>query len=316
MRVSLLLFLLGLLAAGCSKTNPPLKVYFVGSTRFTTATRTATAADTLATRLYFDDSGTDPAGLTNLRVTVDYRPMVRPFAYPNPLTGFLFSSIGNGTETLVYLDTTYVAPLPVDLLYTTTFGVRTSTGNENWTFTMRDTAGNVVSRGFTIKQRRTDSLVAFNDYTLKLNLPATGRTARRFLDFEDGLALPAHAVGNLGNAPWQSRLSAVLLPDGTLASPDGLKLNPNRWLPANQLPHTRFALTTLKPATFTGIEDTFSIRQPFVPPFTTSIQPGTDQVYAFRTDRPGQPKALFGLLRVVSTTVGLQLELKMAKQPL
>ena len=316
MRVSLLLFLVGLLAAGCGKTNPPLKVYFVGSSRYTTANRTASAADTLATRLYFDDNGSDPAGLKNLRVTVDYEPFVRPFAYPNPLTGFLFSSVAGNNEQLVYLDTTYANP-PIDLLYTAVFGVRTSSGNERWTFTMSDKADNSVARSFIIKQRRADSLAVYNEYPLKLASPPIGKDARRYLDFEDGLALPGHALNTHDHAIWQSRVAAVLLSSGSLASPDVVTLDSARWLPTNQRPRTRFTLTVLNSMTlFNGILDTASIHQQFTAPGTSSIQPGTNQVYAFRTDRPGQKKPLFGLLFVASTTVGLQLQVRTAKQPL
>ena len=312
----LLCALLLLALAGCTKTNAPLKMYFIGSARFTAGNRTAAPADTLAARLYLADTLSDPKGLKNLRVTVDYSRRA-PFAYPTPISAFLLSSVQPSTEQLVYLDTTFVATnAPTEYLYTATFGVRTTTGTERWTFTATDQAGNSAARSFVISQRRSDSLAVFNDYTLKLQ-PATGPAGRRYIDLKSGLVLPGYTVAT--QPEQQQQIDAILLPASLqLASPSALSddyFKSNTWA-KDRRSTTLFSLTTLTSTGFTNATDALTISQQFVAPGTGVISGlSPDQVYAFRTGTTAG-QYVYGLLRVLNTAVGLQLQVRTAKPPL
>lgn len=322
MRFLFFLFLATALA-GCTKASGPLKLYLIGSTRFTSGNRTVGPADTLATRLYIDDTGARPAGLTHLRITVDYSPRRAPFAYPSPITGFVFASVTPATEQLVYLDSAFAASgpsaLPTELLFTNVYGARTSTGTERWTYEVTDQASNTVARTFVISQRRSDSTLVYNDYTLRLNTPPAGPGARRFIDLKSGLALPTFTVAQ---APALQRLTdVILLADGSLASPDALaapRLSEAVWPVANRV-RTRFVKTTLTATTFPNVTDTLSIRQRFVAPGVGTLpSPTVGDVYAFRisASTAGSFPTQYGLLYVVSTTSGLQLQIRTAKKPL
>lgn len=319
MRFLLFLFLATLLA-GCVKSSGPLKTYFIGAARFTSGNRTANPADTLATRLYVDATSAATQGLKNLRVTVDYSPRRAPFLYPTPLTSFSLSSVTPSTEQLVYLDSTYTSALN-ELLYTTVYSVRTTTGTERWTFTATDNAGNMSARTFVISQRRSDSTAVYNDYTLKLAVPATGRNSRRFLDLKSGLALAGFTVHN--NPDLQKLTDIIVLTDGlTLASPDALAapyFGAGTWPAANRST-TRFFLTSLTPTTFSGVTDVLSLQQAFVAPGLSQVSGLTmDQVYAVAVTN-GTSGTQYGLIRIVSvpagTTAGLQMEIRMAKPAL
>lgn len=320
MRNLLLFFMLLALVGGCGKSSAPLKLYFIGSNRFVSGSRTVTASDTLAARIYADDTGADPPGLTNLKITVDYSPQLTPFLYPAVLTSFQLSSVP-GIAPIVYLDSTFASTaLPTELLYTTVFGVRTTVGTERWTFTATDKAGNSSSRAFTIRQRRPDSVAIYHDYTLRLNLLATNGV-RRFIDLKSGLAVPRFTALNQANASTlQPLLDAILLPDGSLASPDYFSgsnaagLNTVNW-PVTNRNTTRFVRTTLNDSTFVLQTDTLAYRTQYKSSTPTSIISGLTarQVYAFRLQ--GRP-ARYGLLLVSSTTSGLQLRVRVARQPL
>ena len=317
----LLIFCVLLLgAAGCGKTSAPLKLDFTSSNRFVSGNRTVTVGDTLAARIYADDTGADPKGITNLKITVDYAPRLAPFAYPTPLTNFQLSSVPSMPQ-VVYLDS-MLAPnaLPTELLYTTVFGVRTTVGTERWTFTATDKAGNSRSRAFTISQRRTDSVATYHDYTLQLNLLAT-TGVRRFIDLKSGLAVPRFTALNQANAATlQPMLDAILLPDGSLASPDyfsGSRLNglsTTNW-PTGNRNATRFVRTNLDDNSFVLQTDTTTYRTQYKSATPASIITGltTRQVYAFRI--PGTP-ARYGLLLVANTTSGLQLRVRVMRQSL
>lgn len=323
----LLIVLLAAGLAGCTKTSSPLTTYFVGAARFVSGNRTSTslpgAADTLAARLYVDATNRATQGLKRLYVTVDYSPRLQPFVYPTPITNFVLSSVKPTTEQLVYMDSTFTGA-PTELLFTTVFGVRTSTGTERWTFTATDNAGNSSARSFVLAQRRADSAAVYNDYTLKLPVPATSKTARRFLDLKTGLALPGFTVAN--NPTQQLRTDMVVLPDGlTLASPDALPaayFGSGKWLASNRST-TRFVLTALTPTTFTSITDATGLAQQFTGASTDRITGlAVGQVYAFYvTDKDKTTNnLLYGLLRVVAlpagTTAGLQLEVRLQKPAL
>jgi hypothetical protein len=317
--------------AGCGvKANGPLTLYFVGSTRFTTGNRTGVGpADTLATNLYALTDSADNY-LTRFTATVRYSPQRVPFAYPNPINLFLNNLPADSLVT--FMDSTLTSgrrPRPGDFLYTPVFGARTTAGTERWTFTASDKNGNTSSRSFVLAVRRSDSTAVFHNYTLNLRVPATTKGARRFIDLKSGLALPAYSV--LGSAPdveLQQLTDLIVLPDGLrLASPDTLgALTPfsaTRWFPTNRR-RTRFRLTTLLPAGFTSLQDTVAIRNQFTGTGRAYLPTlATGQVYAFRatsTSTIAGKGSVYGLLLIESvpngsTTTGLRLQVRLAKQP-
>jgi hypothetical protein len=330
MRLVLILFS-GLLVAGCgAKTNGPLGLYFISSSRFTSGNRTGVgAADTLATSLYaITDTITDTSNrLTQFTATVRYSPRREPFAYPTQLNLFL-NNVPADPE-VTYLDTMLTRG---DFLYTAVLGARTTAGTERWVFTAKDKSGNTSARSFVLAVRRSDSLSAYNDYTLRLRVPATTVSARRFIDFKSGLALPAYSLlgktvpDPLTKTPLQKLTDVIVLPDGLrLVSPDSAAqytpLDATRWPVANRS-STRFRLTTLLPADFTSAQTATVIQNQFTGSGRAYIRSlALDQVYAFRATKPDGTTPVYGLLRVVSvpngtSTVGLQLQVRTAKQPI
>jgi len=323
MRVLLVLFS-ALLLAGCgAKSSGPLSLYFLSSTRFTSGNRTAVgAADTLATSLYaLTDTSTDRSNhLTRFTATVTYSPRREPFAYPTQLN--LFQNNLAPDDPVTILDTTLTRG---DFLYTTVFGARTTAGTERWDFTAQDKSGNTSARFFVVSVRRTDSLAVYNDYPLRLVVPATTKSARRFIDLKSGLALPAYSVvGGVPNATLQKLTDVIVLPDGLrLASPDTLGaisgLSSTRWPVANRS-QTRFRLTTLVPDGYSSTQSANDIQNQFTGTGRAYIRSlAKDQVYAFKAIKPDGTTPVYGLIRVVSvpngtSTVGLQLQVRTAKQ--
>ncbi len=325
MRVVLVLFS-SLLLAGCgAKSNGPLRLFFLSSSRFTSGNRTAVgAADTLATSLYaLTDTATDKSNrLTRFTATVTYSPRREPFAYPTQLSLFLNNLAPDAP--LTFLDTTLTRG---DFLYTPVFGARTTAGTERWEFTAQDKNGNASTRFFVLSVRRADSLRVFNEYTLKLVVPATTIAARRFIDLKSGLALPAYTVmGGVPNATLQKLTDMIVLPDGLrLASPDTLgaltRFSDTRW-PVPNRSITRFRLTALAPDGFNSSQAATDIQNQFTGTGRAYIRTlAKDQVYAFKAIKPDKTTPVYGLIRVVSvpngtSTVGLQLQIRTAKQPL
>ena len=336
----LLLFLGLSLLAACSvdKEKTSQRIDFVGNTRFTAGNRTGLgAADTVASRLYAE--ATDAADLlTRLRITVSYTPRRNPLVYPSPASAVDRSLIdSNPDPEFIYLDTLLDGAARKNLLFTSVFGVRTTAGSERWEYSLRDAAGTLrASRAFRLSMRRADSLTTYQDYTLKLPVPATGPAARRFLHLRPGLALPAYTVLNTQTsfreeqAALQDSTDLIVLADGlTITSPDAptLTINAGRW-PADRRRATRI-YRARRP-----ISDTTFVTQLTDAAITAAYNAavaagGTGQligpvargeVYAFRTDEQNSNHR-YGLLLVVSvptsttavTTSGLQLRIRMAK---
>jgi hypothetical protein len=320
------------LLAGCGvKTNGPLNLYFIGSTRFTTGNRANVGpGDTLATRLYGLADTTTVASnrLTRFRVTVDYLPQRAPFAYPPNIN--LFISNPPSELEVVYLDT-MLSKRPNnrgEFLFTSVFGARTTTGTERWTYTLYDSVRNTQARSFVLAMRRADSVVVYHDYLLKLPVPANTVSARRFLDLKSGLALPAYSVvGGVINNDLQKLTDVIVLPDGLrLVSPDSpdsanMVLNKDRW-PTGNRSQTRFQLTTLTPTNFNGSQDVVSIQSQFTGPGRAYLRTLAEkQVYAFRVYKSDKVTPVYGLMLVNklpngTSSVGLQLQIRLAKQPL
>lgn len=339
MRSLLLFFGLALLAA-CSdvKTNTGQRLDFVGSSRLTASNKTtSTPGDTLASRIYADASGPDQI-LTRLRITVTYSPRRDPFLYPTPVSSINRDLIDKNPDAgVIYLDTLLTAN-PKNLLFTSVFGVRTTTGSERWQYDLLGPGTDTTvqaSRAFRVSMRRSDSLNTYHDYTLRLVAPANGRGARRFLQLKAGLALPAYSVlgtttirPNSRNA-LQKLTDLILLPDGlTLVSPKlpTLTLNSTYWLPANRR-DTRIYPAAATATTFAGLLTDEDIRATYNAAAANPTASGQSigpvqagQVYAFRTD---ETTPRYGVMLIVSvpvstattTTTGLQIQVRMAKQP-
>jgi hypothetical protein len=341
MRYLLLLFGLTLLAA-CSNdtTQAGQRLDFVGTTRLTSSNRASTTpADTLASRVFAQATDSRQI-LTRLRITVKYTPRRNPFVYPTPVSALDRNLIDNNPDPdFVYLDTlltnSNLGNNAQSFLFTSVFGLRTTTGSERWQYELLDPNETVVaSRAFNLSMRRADSLLAYNDYTLKLNVPASGPAARRFLHLRAGLALPAYTVlgslaPNAAQATIQDSTDLIVQPDGlTLSSPDDslLSLNSIRWPTAHRRA-TRVYATTLTAAAFTAQITDAAIAGIFNNAYATAprntgktIGPvRATQVYVFRTNKNGHYR--YGLLQVISVptsttttiTAGLQLEVRMAK---
>ena len=312
------------LLAGCAQVSGPLKLYFISSARFTSGNKAGIApGDTLATSLYAvtDAANRQVAHLTNFRAVITYTPRRESFAYPVPLS--LFIAAPGADVEVVYLDTMLTEP---NFLFTPVFGVRTTSGSENWTFTAHDSDKNSSARSFIVAVRYADSLRLYHNYILKLRVPATQKSDRRFIDLKSGIALPAYSVmGTPINPTLQQLTDLIVLPNGlSLVSPDTLEkiqaFSSARWN-VNNRSKTRFRLTTLLPVDFTGAQDTAAIRTQFAGTGRAYLRTlAVNQVYAFQAHRPDKT-AVYGLMRVASvpngtTAVGLRLEIRLAKQPL
>lgn len=343
MRSLLLFFGLALLAA-CSNVSEKnaQRIDFVGSSRLTSSNKsTTTPGDTLASRIYAEANPDDPSQLlTRLRITVTYLPRRNPFLYPTPVSSLNRDSINNNPDAgLIYLDTLLSgnAATAKNLLFTSVFGVRTTTGAERWQYDLLS-ADTVVqaSRAFRINMRRPDSLNTYHDYTLKLAAPANGRGARRFLQLRAGLALPAYSVLSTttsrpkSQAVLQGLTDLILLPDGlTLVTPDAptssfFTLNTQRWTGTRRT--TRIYRTGETSTTFAALLTNAAITTAFN---TAQANRGgasgqligpvaAGEVYAFKT---AGTTPRYGVILVVSvpvstattTTTGLQLQVRMAK---
>ncbi|MGI4741373.1 MAG: hypothetical protein ACRYG7_39910 [Janthinobacterium lividum] len=332
----LLLFLGLTLLAACAndKNDTGQRLDFVGTTRLTSSNRTGLSpADTLASRVYAEATDARQI-LTRLRITVAYTPRRNPFLYPTPVSSLVRDLIDNNPDpTFIYLDT-LLTNNAQNFLFTSVFGVRTTTGSERWQYELLDPSENVVaSRAFRLSMRRADSLLIYNEYTLRLGVPATGPAARRFLHLLPGLALPAYTVLSVSNqlssqqAALQDSTDLIVQPDGlTIAAPDAatLVLNSTRW-PSTRRRATRIYLTGLTATAFASQTTSAAIANIYTSAAATATTPGTlvgpvqaTQIYVFQT---GGRIPRYGLMQVLSvptsttttTTAGLQLVVRMAK---
>jgi hypothetical protein len=343
----LLLFLGLVLLAGCAdnRGNTGQRLDFVGTTRLTSSNRTGLQpADTLASRVY--GVAPDNELLTRLRITVKYMPRRNPFVYPTPISSLVRDSIDKYPDPdFIYLDTLLNRK---EVVFTSVFGVRTTTGSERWQYELRDGNDAVrAGRAFELSMRRPDSLLNYQDYTLKLPVPAKDTLgARRFLQLRAGLALPAYTV--LGNtvtgttaatkiavAPSaaqgiiQRLTDLIVLPDGlTIVAPNSgtFKLDATRWPLANRrntyiYPSSQTAASFGNQVTSLAIKNIYEAAKASATAASTGKAIGpvaTGNVYAFMTDGT-VPR--YGLLLVVSiptstattNTVGLQLQVRMGK---
>jgi hypothetical protein len=333
----LYLAFLAALLAGCTKENGPQRLDFVNTTRYTSSNRVGlNPADTLASRVFAENTDKSGPNLGRLVVTVRYQPRRNPFLYPTPISSISRDSIDKSAENFVYLDSALVqidpatgkTMYPTTFLLTNTFGIRTTTGSERWQYDLYNSSslmsGPTATRAVTLGMRRTDSTAVVNDYLLRLVIPAVGvdptvraKSTRRFLHLRAGLALPAYTVLKSG-APGDAQAVAqrltdlVILPDGlTLISPELFTTNTTMWPVGNQRA-TRIYATRIAVGAFTGAADDAAIRSIYNAVASTATTTGqtasitgVDQIFAFRTDERQTPTGgttpyRYGLLRVVS----------------
>jgi hypothetical protein len=347
-----LALLAGLLLAGCTKENGPQRLDFVNTARYTSSNRVGlNPADTLASRVFAENTDASGPKLGRLVVTVRYQPRRNPFIYPTPISSINRDSIDKSSENFVFLDSTLLdsqGKLLDTYSFISPFGVRTTTGSERWQYDLYNSAslysGPTASRAVNLSMRRIDSTAVYNDYILKLVIPAVGvdaavraKSTRRFLHLRAGLALPAYTVIKSG-APGDAQATAqkltdlVVLPDGlTLISPELFTSNTTIWPTANRRKTLIYRANAITNSAFPGIIAAADIRTAYD---NAAAAAGTatgqtvgpvkaNDVYAFRTEeaKGATPEYRYGLLLVVSipssttttSTAGLQLQVRMGK---
>lgn len=258
MRFRLLLLLLPLLAA-CAKEPGPLRFDFVGATGLTSSDRSVSAADTLITRAFA--SGDDL--LKHLRITVTYEPQPNPVVYPDVLSSYDPTKNPSSPE-IVYLDST-LAPNQKELGFRNRFGVRTTSGIEQWRYTITDNSGRSITRGYRIVVRKADSAAVLHNYTMFARLSERGGQARSFLQMQAGLLLPRYAIRT--QPENQEVIDAVLLRRGSgvkFVSPssDSLRASAVNWA-AVRRKKTVFTRINISPGRFGNLNTVASLRAAF-----------------------------------------------------
>jgi hypothetical protein len=180
-----LLFPAFILLAACSKEPRPVRLDFIGSSRFTSTNRRASPGDTLSVRLYASGSDSINAPLSRFQVTVTYEPTRNPVIYP--AIGYV-RNLENDLP-IVYLDKKLSAQEARQFLYQSTFGTRTTSGNERWEFTLTDAQANKITRSFRLRIANPDSLALYHQYLLRVPA-APASPARPLVALLSGLAFP------------------------------------------------------------------------------------------------------------------------------
>jgi hypothetical protein len=297
MRFRLLFLLLPLLAA-CAKEPGPVRLDFVGATGLTSSNRTVSPGDTLITRAYA--SGDDL--LQRLRITVTYEPQPKPFIYPTVLSSYDPATNPSSGE-IVFMDSV-LAPNQKDFGFRTRFGARTTSGAEQWRYTITDNSKRSVTRGYRIMVRKADSAAVLHSYTMFARLSERGTQARPFLQLSAGLLLPRFAIRNQPDN--QKMIEAVVVRRGSgvkFVSPssDSLRASTTNWA-LSRRKKTVFRNITISSTEFSNLNTAASLRTAFVegiatgdslitsplvkPPVATTDNPTprvTNSAIAFRT---------------------------------
>lgn len=308
MRFRLLLLSLSLLLGACSKTATPVQLDFVGITTLVSGSKTVNPNDTLSTRVYA--VGNDNK-LRRLRITVTYEPGPTAIEYPSPVSSFDPKN-GPGALTVVYLDSLITPlfkgsnpPRGGEYLFNNSFTARSTSGTEQWQYTVTDEKMETASRAYRLTARKPDSAAVFHSYTTLLRpVPRTRRLAdslrtvrRVYLSLRTGLVLPKFAVLNQEASVQANQLLIDLIAvssDGNSvrltspANPDTtvLKLNTRRWPTANRRT-TELRATSLNATAFANASTLAAFTTAFAngSPFTSPLSTGVlikNQVVAFR----------------------------------
>jgi len=317
-----------LLLAACEKTDAPVQLDLIGSTGLTSGNATVSAGDTLTTRVYAVGNDND---LTHLRITVGYEPMRVPFLYPTPLSSFDAKNVPNDPG-LIYLDSALALTSPPnerfsgrELLLVNKFSARTTSGTEQWVYTVADAKQQEASRALRLTVRKPDSLAVYHNYTAVLRpVPPSAGTptaaayllrnqARAFVSLRSGLVLPKHALLNQQNTLQNNQPLVDLICVATnnsisLHAPAAASVAANlpatRWPLANRQ-RTQLRRTALTPAGFTSAVTAPSFAAAFAAGTALSADSlstgvlAKNDVLAFRT-----AEGLNGLLLVADLTTG------------
>jgi hypothetical protein len=259
MRFRLLFLLLPLLAA-CAKEPGPVRLDLVGAAGLTSSDRSVSAADTLITRAFA--SADNP--LQRLRITVSYEPQPRPVVYPDVLTSYDPKTNPNSAE-IVYMDST-LAGNQREFGFRNRFGVRTTSGVEQWRYTITDDKGRSSTRSYRIAVRKADSAAVLHNYTMFARLSERGTQARPFLQLSTGLLWPCYAIR--AQPENQQQIEAVLVRRGNgvrFVSPssDSLRASTDNWAPTRRKRTVFVHITTTKTA-FDNLNTVASLRRAFL----------------------------------------------------
>lgn len=191
MRVLFLLLLAALTGlASCTNEPRPLRLDFIGSSRFTSSNISRRPGDTLSARLYSSVDTTSDATLSRFRVTVTYSPLRNPRLYTG-VVNLAKDTVGD--PPLVYLDTDLSTRPLRQYVYQTTFGARTTAGREKWEFMMTDSKGHSITRRFQVRVINPDSLSDMHQYILRVPA-APALPPRPYVALLPGLAFPASTL--------------------------------------------------------------------------------------------------------------------------
>jgi len=294
-----LLLSTAVLTASCSTEPSPVRLDFVGASGLTSSNRTASAADTLTSRVFA--TGEQP--LTRLQITVSYEPTAYPIIYPTPISSFDPSDTPDGPQ-LLYLDSVLTSGQK-ELLFQNRVSVRTTSGSERWQYTATDAEGRSDSRAYRVTVRKGDSLAVYHTYTIVARPAETGAAGRRFLALRPGLLLPKFAV-NKEPANQQLIDLVFTMRQGniTLETPNhpNLGLSATRWPQANRRPtvikRTGLDFNAFQAAdTFDELRTAFNDGQAYTPAGSTGAL-AKDNVLAFQSTDPSSGESHYGLLRV------------------
>lgn len=196
----------------CSQAPRPVRLDFIGSSRFTSSNRVANPADTLSTRLYASGDSVNKVPLTRFTVTVTYAPTSNPVVYASPAV-----TLQNQPPDppIIFLDSMLSVAAAKQFVYQTAFGARTTSGSEAWEFMLTD-GTNTAKRTFNVRVLNRDSLTDFHQYTLRIPT-APARPARPFVALLPGLAFPASMLRASG-APGRALIDLEYRPGATSLS--------------------------------------------------------------------------------------------------
>ena len=267
---------LTLLVCSCTKEPRPLRLDFIGSGRFTSGNRTAGPGDTLSARLYGAVDTVNKNALSRFRVTVRYEPGPGPRAYP---VAGAPTAPAPDSLTLVYLDSVLTPGAARQLVYQTTFGARTTSGREQWEFTVTDAGKASAARRFRVRVAKGDSLADYHEYLLRIPA-APARPARPFVALLPGLALPATALR--ADKAARNLIDLVYRPGATTLAVY------RRQTPDNPDRGVQLLNTDIDSVRFLTLNTPAAIARVFGPGRTVSPLAGTGplrrgQVFAFRT---------------------------------
>lgn len=292
------------LLTACNQAPRPVRLDFIGSSRFTSSARTVGPADTLSTRLYASGDSVNKVPLTHFVVAVTYDPTSNPVVYASPAVPLVNQQ---ADPRLIWLDSTLSGAAAKQFVYQTSFGARTTSGRERWEFTASDGA-NSATRTFQLQVRRADSLADFHQYTLRIPT-APARPPRPFVALRPGLAFPASMLRASG-APGRQLIDLEYRPGATSLS---VYRNPDQPARSAQL-----RATALDSAAFTRLTTPSLIagvfgQQPGGPVAATG-QLARNTVVAFRT--VDNYAGVFRVSRLAQTPYPvLEIQVRVVKTP-